>query len=70
MQGLEGGLATGPQLLASVVPRPSAASAMANMGLPSTAGSAHAAYNAQLPHAQGEAAFGLFPLFARVFACA
>lgn len=57
MQGLEGGQGTGPQLLASVVPRSNAASAVANIGLPSTAGSSLAAYPQQLPHAQGEAGF-------------
>ncbi|KAL3145939.1 hypothetical protein ABBQ38_015299 [Trebouxia sp. C0009 RCD-2024] len=56
-QGFEGASATGPQLLASVVPRPNAASAMANMGLPPTTGAphadaTHAAYAHQLPHAQ------------------
>lgn len=55
MQGPEGSQVAGPQLLASVVPRPNAASAMPNMGLPSTAGPSHAAYPHQLPHAQGEA---------------
>ena len=57
MQGQEGGQGTGPQLLASVVPRSNAASATANMGLPSTVGSSHAAYPHQLPHAQGETGF-------------
>ena len=54
MQGQEGGPGTGPQLLASVVPRSNAASATANMGLPSTIGASHAAYPHQLPHAQGD----------------
>ncbi|KAL3155854.1 hypothetical protein ABBQ32_012863 [Trebouxia sp. C0010 RCD-2024] len=59
-QGYEGAAATGPQLLASVVPLPNAASPMANMGLPPTAGGAHAdathaAYAHQLPHASGGA---------------
>lgn len=70
MQGYEGAAATGPQLLASVVPLPNAASPMANMGLPPTAGGAHAdathaAYAHQLPHASGgvELLLAPFPLF-------
>ena len=63
----KGGSATGPQLLASVVPRPNAASAMANMGVPPTPGvphadATHAGYAQQMPPAQGGVTLLLSPL--------